>query len=67
MPKSKVQNFNLIFSFYNHVSSKLIFILHLTQAIWPYSGHYRPTEKNFMEFISFLEEHKVDMTNVKVN
>lgn len=37
------------------------------QAIWPYSGHYRPTEKNFMEFISFLEEHKVDMTNVKVN
>ncbi|RDX80613.1 IQ domain-containing protein IQM5, partial [Mucuna pruriens] len=34
-------------------------------AIWPYSGHYRPTEKNFMEFICFLEEHKVDMTNVQ--
>ncbi|KAK7325106.1 hypothetical protein VNO77_29189 [Canavalia gladiata] len=36
-------------------------------AIWPYSGHYRPTEKNFMEFICFLEEHNVDMTNVKKN
>ncbi|KAL1293196.1 hypothetical protein HN51_053829 [Arachis hypogaea] len=34
-------------------------------AIWPYSGHYRPTEKNFKEFIGFLMEHNVDMTNVK--
>lgn len=37
------------------------------QAIWPYSGHYRPTEKNFMEFIGFLMEQNVDLTNVKVN
>lgn len=36
------------------------------KAIWPYSGHYHPTEENFMEFISFLEEHSVDLTNVKV-
>ena len=36
------------------------------QAIWPYSGHYHPTEENFMEFISFLEDHHVDLTNVKV-
>lgn len=35
------------------------------EAIWPYSGHYLPTEDNFMEFISFLEEHQVDLTNVK--
>ncbi|KAE8682907.1 hypothetical protein F3Y22_tig00111234pilonHSYRG00170 [Hibiscus syriacus] len=26
------------------------------EAIWPYSGHYHPTEENFTEFISFLEE-----------
>ncbi|KAG5112614.1 hypothetical protein JHK82_035883 [Glycine max] len=31
--------------------------------IWPYSGHYHPTEENFKEFISFLEEHSVDLTN----
>ncbi|XP_047151757.1 IQ domain-containing protein IQM1-like [Vigna umbellata] len=35
------------------------------EAIWPYSGHYHPTEENFKEFVSFLEEHKVDLTNVK--
>lgn len=37
------------------------------QAIWPYSGHYLPTEENFREFISFLEENSVDLGNVKVN
>ncbi|KAK7281227.1 hypothetical protein RIF29_09015 [Crotalaria pallida] len=35
------------------------------KAIWPYSGHYHPTEENFKEFISFLEEHKIDLSNVK--
>ncbi|GER34359.1 calmodulin binding protein [Striga asiatica] len=35
------------------------------EAIWPYSGHYLPTEENFKEFISFLEEHLVDLANVK--
>ncbi|KAK1434219.1 hypothetical protein QVD17_11138 [Tagetes erecta] len=35
------------------------------EAIWPYSGHYHPTEENFKEFICFLEEHRVDLTNVK--
>lgn len=36
------------------------------QAIWPYSGHYHPTEENFVEFISFLEENHVNLNNVKV-
>ncbi|KAL2229108.1 IQ domain-containing protein IQM1 [Sesamum indicum] len=35
------------------------------EAIWPYSGHYLPTEENFNEFISFLEEHSVDLANVQ--
>ncbi|KAH0449772.1 hypothetical protein IEQ34_020464 [Dendrobium chrysotoxum] len=34
-------------------------------AIWPYSGHYLPTEENFNEFIKFLAENNVDLTNVK--
>ncbi|KAL6548154.1 hypothetical protein OROHE_009216 [Orobanche hederae] len=34
------------------------------EAIWPYSGHYLPTEENFREFISFLEEQCVDLANV---
>ncbi|PRQ27984.1 hypothetical protein RchiOBHm_Chr6g0311181 [Rosa chinensis] len=36
------------------------------EAIWPYSGHYLPTADNFKEFISFLKEHNVDLTNVKM-
>lgn len=35
------------------------------KAVWPHSGHYRPTEQNFLEFVSFLEEHNVDLTDVK--
>ncbi|XP_010908684.1 IQ domain-containing protein IQM1 [Elaeis guineensis] len=35
------------------------------KAIWPYSGHYLPTEENFKEFISFLQDHNVDLSNVK--
>ncbi|GMI81301.1 IQ-motif protein 1, embryo sac development arrest 39 [Hibiscus trionum] len=35
------------------------------EAIWPYSGHYLPTEENFMEFINFLEENHVNLTDVK--
>ncbi|OMO49322.1 IQ motif, EF-hand binding site [Corchorus olitorius] len=34
-------------------------------AVWAYSGHYRPTEENFMELCSFLEENHVDLTHVK--
>nr|XP_043619351.1 IQ domain-containing protein IQM1-like [Erigeron canadensis] len=37
----------------------------ILEAIWPYSGHYLPTEENFREFISFLEDNHVDLTNVK--
>ncbi|KAG8657051.1 hypothetical protein MANES_03G035601v8 [Manihot esculenta] len=37
----------------------------ILEAIWPYSGHYHPTEENFREFISFLQENHVDLTNVK--
>jgi hypothetical protein len=38
----------------------------LSQAIWPHSGHYRPTEENFQEFQSFLKDNNVDLTDVKV-
>ncbi|KAL4309584.1 hypothetical protein GQ457_01G014460 [Hibiscus cannabinus] len=35
------------------------------KAIWPHSGHYLPTEENFLEFVSFLQEHNVDLSNVE--
>ncbi|KAH8522984.1 hypothetical protein Peur_041486 [Populus x canadensis] len=35
------------------------------KAVWPHSGHYRPTEENFKDFLSFLRENNVDLTDVK--
>ncbi|KAL1345117.1 hypothetical protein HN51_018903 [Arachis hypogaea] len=46
-------------------SGRLVAHNGLIDAIWPYSGHYRPTAKNFLEFLHFLEAHHVDLTNVK--
>ncbi|KAI4381043.1 hypothetical protein MLD38_007160 [Melastoma candidum] len=37
----------------------------ILKAIWPYSGHYHPTEENFLEFINFLQDHRVDLAEVK--
>ncbi|XWS20128.1 hypothetical protein CRYUN_Cryun31cG0074000 [Craigia yunnanensis] len=48
------------------IASGRLIVRHGTlDAIWAYSGHYRPTEENFMEFCNFLKEHHVDLTNVK--
>ncbi|KAI0524958.1 hypothetical protein KFK09_004348 [Dendrobium nobile] len=35
------------------------------KAVWPHSGHYRPTEENFEEFMSFLNENNVDLSDLK--
>ncbi|KAG7581823.1 hypothetical protein ISN44_As08g014610 [Arabidopsis suecica] len=37
------------------------------KAVWPHSGHYQPTEENFMDFLSFLRENNVDITDVKMS
>ncbi|KAL9386198.1 hypothetical protein Peur_019322 [Populus x canadensis] len=37
------------------------------KAVWPHSGHYRPTEENFQDFLSFLRENNVDLTDVKTS
>ncbi|KAL6841738.1 hypothetical protein ACP4OV_028250 [Aristida adscensionis] len=39
----------------------------ILKAIWPHSGHYRPTEENFQEFQSFLRDNSVDLTDVKMS
>ncbi|CAH9138463.1 unnamed protein product [Cuscuta epithymum] len=35
------------------------------KAVWPHSGHYLPTEENFEEFLSFLNDHDVDISVVQ--
>ncbi|KAI3461888.1 hypothetical protein Pfo_018551 [Paulownia fortunei] len=37
------------------------------KAVWPHSGHYRPTPENFQDLISFLRENNVDLTDVKLD
>ncbi|KAJ7980575.1 IQ domain-containing protein [Quillaja saponaria] len=37
------------------------------KVVWPHSGHYLPTEENFKEFISFLKENNVDLSEVKMS
>ncbi|XP_022998620.1 IQ domain-containing protein IQM4-like [Cucurbita maxima] len=46
-------------------SGRLVADSGILRAIWPYSGHYHPTEENFIEFTEFLKENNVDLTNVK--
>nr|XP_029119018.1 IQ domain-containing protein IQM1-like [Elaeis guineensis]XP_029119019.1 IQ domain-containing protein IQM1-like [Elaeis guineensis] len=47
-------------------AGRLIATEGILKAIWPYSGHYLPTEENFKEFIIFLRENNVDLTDVKI-
>ncbi|XP_062076568.1 IQ domain-containing protein IQM2 [Humulus lupulus] len=37
------------------------------KAVWPHSGHYRPTEQNFNDFVAFLQENDVDLKDVQTS
>ncbi|KAI4345318.1 hypothetical protein L6164_012450 [Bauhinia variegata] len=47
-------------------AGRLIVEYGVLKAVWPHSGHYRPTQKNFEEFISFLQENNVNLKDVKM-
>lgn len=63
--KGKFQHSSFVAGAPTIASGRIVAHNGVLHVIWPYSGHYRPTEKNLKEFIRFLEEHHVDMTNVK--
>ncbi|CAL9189139.1 unnamed protein product [Musa hybrid cultivar] len=46
-------------------AGRLIAKVGILKAVWPYSGHYLPTEENFKEFVCFLQENNVCLTDVK--
>ncbi|GLU22400.1 hypothetical protein SLE2022_384800 [Rubroshorea leprosula] len=46
-------------------SGRLALRAGILQGIWLCSGHYRPKYESLTEFCRFLEEHDVDLTNVK--
>ncbi|XP_057781114.1 IQ domain-containing protein IQM2-like [Salvia miltiorrhiza] len=37
------------------------------KAVWPHSGHYRPTAENFEDFVSFLKDNNVDLDRVELD
>ncbi|KAI7991840.1 IQ domain-containing protein IQM2 [Camellia lanceoleosa] len=39
----------------------------ILKAVWPHSGHYRPTPENFQDFLSFLRRNNVVLTDVKTD
>ncbi|CAN4109298.1 unnamed protein product [Withania somnifera] len=34
----------------------------ILKSVWPHSGHYLPTSENFDEFMTYLEQHNIDVT-----
>ncbi|KAJ0263975.1 IQ domain-containing protein IQM2 [Hirschfeldia incana] len=48
-------------------AGRLVVECGVLKAVWPHSGHYQPTEENFLDFLSFLRENNVDITDVKMS
>ncbi|XP_074561462.1 IQ domain-containing protein IQM3-like [Curcuma longa] len=38
----------------------------ILKRIWAYSGHYRPTEENFNNFLNFLKENHVNLDETEI-
>ncbi|CAA7402900.1 unnamed protein product [Spirodela intermedia] len=63
--KGKFQHSSFLAGGATTSAGRLVATKGVLKAIWPYSGHYLPTEENFKEFLSFLADNNVDLTNVK--
>ncbi|XP_037426198.1 IQ domain-containing protein IQM5-like [Triticum dicoccoides] len=48
-------------------AGRLVVVNGILKAVWPHSGHYRPTEANFREFMKYLRKRNVDLTDVKLS
>ncbi|KAI7735426.1 hypothetical protein M8C21_033027, partial [Ambrosia artemisiifolia] len=46
-------------------AGQLVVIDGILKVVWPHSGHYLPTEENFDAFMSFLEQHQIDVQAIK--
>ncbi|CAL9160740.1 IQ domain-containing protein IQM2-like [Musa acuminata AAA Group] len=63
--KGKFQHSSFLAGGATSAAGRLVVEDGVLKAVWPHSGHYRPTEENFQELMSFLEENSVDLTDVK--
>ncbi|KAF0911997.1 hypothetical protein E2562_012806 [Oryza meyeriana var. granulata] len=65
--KGKFQHSSFLAGGATSAAGRLVVENGTLKAIWPHSGHYRPTEENFQEFKSFLNDNSVDLTDVKMS
>ncbi|KAL4035120.1 hypothetical protein IC575_003795 [Cucumis melo] len=65
--KGKFQHSSFLAGGATSAAGRLVVEDGILKAVWPHSGHYRPTEENFQEFISFLTENNVNLTDVKMS
>ncbi|XP_007014678.2 PREDICTED: IQ domain-containing protein IQM2 [Theobroma cacao] len=64
--KGKFQHSSFLAGGATIAAGRLVVDSGVLKAVWPHSGHYRPTEENFNDFISYLRENNVDLTDVKM-
>ncbi|KAK1282145.1 hypothetical protein QJS10_CPB22g01234 [Acorus calamus] len=65
--KGKFQHSSFLAGGATSAAGRLVVENGVLKAVWPHSGHYRPTEVNFQEFMNFLNENNVDLTDIKRN
>ncbi|WOK92505.1 IQ domain-containing protein IQM1-like [Canna indica] len=65
--KGKFQHSSFLAGGATSAAGQLVVENGVLKTVWPHSGHYRPTQENFQEFKSFLEDNKVDLTDVKTS
>ncbi|KAF7010160.1 hypothetical protein CFC21_024613 [Triticum aestivum] len=65
--KGKFQHSRLLARGATSAAGRLVAENGTLKAIWPHSGHDRPTEEKFQEFKSFLNDNLVDITDVKMS
>ncbi|KAG6787571.1 hypothetical protein POTOM_003612 [Populus tomentosa] len=63
--KGKFQHSSFLAGGVTTAAGRLVVDGGVLKAVWPHSGHYRPTEENFKDFLSFLRENNVDLIDLK--
>ncbi|XP_042457257.1 IQ domain-containing protein IQM2-like [Zingiber officinale] len=65
--KGRFQHSSFLAGGATSAAGRLVIEHGILKAVWPHSGHYRPTNANFQEFMSFLQQHGVDIADIRVN
>lgn len=63
--KGKFQHSSFLAGGATLAAGRLVVIDGILKAVWPHSGHYLPTEENFDTFMSFLEQHQINIQTIK--